>query len=270
MKKIISIFILMVTFMSVATTSSAQKQTKEQKAITKKYNKLVKEQKKEFGVLNTKYDKWQSRLLDTVLLRAQRIENATNYSDTSSITEAIKSELGVFQDSVRVLLDSFQVDWAKYTEKYVGITTNNVLALTVSGKYVTVPRVLEILRTDVYRGKTKHQYNEVFVQSLELGKKQMYFMRGDDMKYHAQDPIWNQMPYYVSNFSLDSLGGIVTGFITNREGFEKVKPISLESGRNIYSATDAKLYWGRWSSLQVAKWLYQAIKENTAWRHSKQ
>jgi hypothetical protein len=146
----------------------------------------------------------------------------------------------------------------------------------VSGDYITaVRRAKEILSTKVDRGGFARRYDEVVFETMELGKKMFYFARGDNMKYISSDTIWNKMPYYYPGFTPDSMAVVISTFIKDRkgvvrEGFENVKTKTDKEGRVIYSAEDAKLFWSRWASFQLAKWLYQAIKENITLRHSKQ
>ena len=260
MKKIINIvLIIVVTAMFSCTT-------------TKKA--VVQQPAPKVESLSDKYDRKMSVLLDSVVVKVILVEDNTFNSDTASVDKHIQSAVKEFQDSVKILIDSFSIDWDKYVRDSTSNYTKDFKKIQVTGKYVTVHRVLEIIATPVTRNGKQKIFNNVIKDAIDLGKKQMYFSRGDNMKYHFQDALFNELSYFDKEFmTIDekSLDAVVQRFMAKRPNeFKEAKVIEKMTNRSVYGATVAKAYWKEWSSTQIANYLYAATQDNVALRHSKQ
>jgi hypothetical protein len=278
MKVIIKMLFLIVVTMCV-TTSAAQTREDQKKAKkdAKAYAKTLKKAEKDLEKIQLRFGKWNSQDLDSMMIAINHAEAIANHSNDSSIRDGVDKALAIFQNRLIVMIDSFQAVWGRYTEMYQNIETKTFNPFMLSGSYTTIPRINEILNTKISRNGVSKNYSQVLPESVELAKGEKYFLRGDSMVYHQQNPIWKSMSYYEGDFKygnqeemIESLKEITEGFMLGRKGFQNAKPIRTEGNRRIYSADIASRYMSKRAALRIVQWLSAAVRNNIAWRHARQ
>ncbi|MEI7477724.1 MAG: hypothetical protein WCJ81_04340 [bacterium] len=224
--------------------------------------------------IGQKYDHRFSAVLDSLVLSIQKIEDGVG-NDTASVATLIQREMKQYGDSIYHIMNDFIPEWSKYVRDSTGEFTKTFVPIKITGAYTTVPRVSEIVTAKVERNGKSKGLNAILTESIELGKKGYYFLRGDNMKYHYTSPVFSEIGYYdndatqVNNDS--AMMASISRFFVGRPSLSSAKFIEKKSnGRVIYNAAVAKEYWVEYATWHISNYLYSAILDNIAWRHSRQ
>lgn len=221
--------------------------------------------------ISRKYDIRFSGIADTFALKVQKVEKLTMNSATTSIDDELQNAAAEFKRDCKTFLKEYISEWEKYVEDSTKSRIEHFKRVSFTGKYIKVPRVLQILEEPVKRGGITKTFKDVLPEGFDLGKTMFYFMRGGDTTYHlSENALIKEMTYYDTlckepvKVTPAKFASVISKYIQSDTSYFStgVKVIRKESYRNIYAAQTALEYWIDWTAQKWADYIYAAARIN--------